>query len=201
MFEGSRVQFGGRRVRVVAWCWVAVLAMAVAACNDTATTKPVNTQPSELPPPALPTPTVPESAPQPSHEEQATSQPTPATQPAASRPVKPDSRYSSVPPYPVSLFVESPDEKQPGWLKIEQLAEDNKLATAKGRFPEQNRIYVDTTNVRRIRIHVGHLPLAPKERLILQIDKQGMVLNRKNPFVNLDRLPTGEWVVEKQKTK
>jgi hypothetical protein len=176
-------------------CGAAVLAVGVAACNEKSTTEPVNTQPSELPPPALPTLTVPESLPQPILD----TQPSPESQPATSRPAKPESTYSSEPPYPVSLFVESPDDKQPGWLKIEKLAEDEKLATAKGRFPEQNRIYVDTTNVRRIRIHVGHLPLAPKERLILQIDKQGMVLSRRNPYVTLDRLPTGEWVVQKQK--
>ena len=178
----------GGWIHVLSWCGVAVLVMAVSACNENAKYEPVKTQPSELPPPALPTPTTRE-----------TPKPQPETQPTASGPVKPESTFRNVPPFPVSLYVETPEEKQPGWLRIEKLAEDGRLATAQGRFPEQNRIYVDTSNVRRVRIHVSELPLAPNERLILQIDKQGMVLSRKHPYVILNRQLTGEWVVEKLK--
>ncbi len=122
----------------------------------------------------------------------------PATRPVASRP---ESTYSSEPPYPVSLFVKDPAEEQPGWLRIDALVDDKQLGTATGTFPEQNRIYVDTGNVNRVRIHVGHLPLRPNERVILQIDKQGMVLSRSRPFTTLERLATGEWVVMKEKDK
>lgn len=121
----------------------------------------------------------------------------PATQPQAT---VPKSTYSSDPPYPVSLYVTDPAEQQPGWLRIEGLIDSKQLGTATGRFPEQNRIYVETNNnVSRIRIHVTHLPLRPNERVILQIDKQGMVISRSRPFTTLERLSTGEWVVLKDK--
>lgn len=111
----------------------------------------------------------------------------------------PESTYDSTPPYPVSLFVKKPEDKQPGWLRIEQFSDDKQIATATGRFPEKNRIYVETGNVRRIRIHVGHLPLRANERVVLQIDGQGMVLSRSRPFTTLELSPTGEWVVQKEK--
>jgi hypothetical protein len=185
-------------LRGATWLFGAAWIVAVAGCNETSTQQSVKTRPSELPGPAVPSPLVPESAPQ-SRPEPEHVPTTGKAEAPASRPAKPESTYDSSPPYPVSLFVESPEDKQPGWLKVEKLADDKQMATVKGRFPEQNRIYVDTTNVRRIRIHVGHLPLAPNERVILQIDKQGMVLSRGEPFVTLNRLQTGEWVVEKQK--
>lgn len=184
MRTGSSWQQVIRKAWLV-WCSAAMVALIVAACNNTSSKEPVKTQPSDLPPPAMPGETMPES-------------PT-ETQPATAPAAKPESTYGNEPPYPVALYVESADDKQPGWLKVEQLADDSRLATVKGRFPERNRIYVDTTNVRSVRIHVGHLPLAPNERVILQIDQQGMVLSRKNPFVTLDRLHTGEWVVKKEK--
>lgn len=164
---------------------------------------------AKTPAPQAAAPTVAE--PQPSEVKAATTQPAatkpaetpkpttaPATQPEA---VVPKSTYSSEPPYPVSLFVKDPAEKQPGWLRIDGLVESKQMGTATGTFPEQNRIYVETNNVNRIRIHVTHLPLRPNERVVLQIDKQGMVISRSRPFTTLERLATGEWVVVKEKDK
>jgi hypothetical protein len=182
----------------------AILAVLTAAgCRDTAKTQPVKTQPAERPEAIAPQSQVeqPEAPPKPKPPASAPEQPAPPPE-THPQPAHPVSTYSNKPPYPVSLFVrdpENPSEEQPGWLRIEQLDEEKQLATATGKFPEQNRIYVETSNVRRIRIHVGHLPLAANERIILQIDKQGMVLSRKEPFVTLNRLPTGEWTTVKQK--
>lgn len=172
--------------------------IAVAACSREPGRRAVDTQPSEqpaaqtLPPPAVP---VPETQP----EEPPPTERSPEPPPVATQPAKPTSTYDSRPPYPVDLYVASPREEQPGWLKILGLVDDKNLATAGGRFPEQNRIHVETRNVSRIRIHVSHLPLSPTERVILQIDGQGMVLNRKRQFAVLERRPTGEWVILPEK--
>jgi len=124
----------------------------------------------------------------------------PATQPAATQPVttRPASKYNSKPPYPVELYVSAPDEKQPGWIRIMELTDDKTLATSKGTFPEQNRIYINTDNVQRIRIHIKHLPMNRKKRTILRIDEQPMVLSTKKQreYVYLRRLSIGEWVVD-----
>jgi hypothetical protein len=121
-----------------------------------------------------------------------------ATQPVATQPAMPESTYDSKPPYPVKLYVRSPDDKQPGWLKILTLADESRIATVDGSFPRQNRIYVDTDNVQLLRIHIDHLPLAPRKRIVLQIDDQGIELARKKrEFVILTRTPAGIWNVVK----
>ena len=123
-----------------------------------------------------------------------------ATQPATTQPVttRPASTYHPKPPYPVELYVLDPDEKQPGWIRIMELANDKAIATGKGTFPEQNRIYITTDNVQRLRIHIKHLPLNLRKRTILRIDEQPMVLStkKKREHVFLHRLSTGEWVVD-----
>jgi hypothetical protein len=185
-------------------CSLLLLPALAINCNERQDARPVKTQPAELPSaptaPAMPQdeaePVVPETAPL-----LPETRPEAATKPAETRPelAQPVSTYDSKPPYPVALFVKDPSEKQPGWLRIEQLANDKQLATARGRFPEQNRIYVETGNVRRVRIHVGHLPLRPRERVVLQIDGQGMVISRDRPFTTLELSPTGQWNVVKDK--
>ena len=121
---------------------------------------------------------------------------TPASQPAASQPVvkPPESSYDAKPPYPVMLYVRDPAEKQPGWLRILELNVDGQLATTAGTFPRKNRIHVETNNVRRLRLHLGQLPLAEGKRTVLQIDKQGIELKRRGrEYVYLERRPTGAW--------
>ncbi|UCD29566.1 MAG: hypothetical protein JSV03_03545 [Planctomycetota bacterium] len=166
-------------------CIMATALLAVSAgCSKQGQQQPVKSQPAETPVIIQPPATKP-----------AATKPT-ATKPAATQPA---STYDSKPPYPVKLHVRSPDDKQPGWLKIVELADPDTPATADGTFPEQNRFYVDTQNVKQIRIHVSHLPLATRKRIILQIDKQGIEITRKKnrKFVILERRPTGEWVVVK----
>jgi hypothetical protein len=167
-------------------CIMATALLAVSAgCSKQGQQQPVKSQPAET---SAPSPTKP-----------VTTKPA-ATKPAATKPATmPASTYDSKPPYPVKLHVRSPDDKQPGWLKIIELANPDTLANADGKFPEQNRFYVETQNVKQIRIHVSHLPLAPRKRIILQIDKQGIEITRKKnrKFVILERRPTGEWVVVK----
>lgn len=116
----------------------------------------------------------------------------PATRPQAEGPV---STFSSRPPYPVSLHVRSPDEKQPGWLRILELDRDKAPAAAHGIFPEANDIRVETQNVRRIRVHAGYLPLVESKRTRLLIDGQGIELVSKRRHVTLERRSTGQWVV------
>jgi len=122
----------------------------------------------------------------------------PATQPATQPASRPSSIYDSKPPYPVKLYVRSPEDKQPGWLKVTALADTNSLATCKGTFPERNRIVVETDNVHQLRLHIGHLPLAARKRIVLRIDDQGIELShKKRAFVFLERRSTGEWKVVK----
>lgn len=127
---------------------------------------------------------------------------TPAdTQPAIRPPAPaslPASTYDSSPPYPVRLFVRSPEDDQPGWLKILALRDAKSTASCSGRFPEKNHIEVQTSNVHQIRLHISHLPLAEKKRIILRIDDQAIELARKNrDYVILERGRTGEWNVAK----
>lgn len=142
-----------------------------------------------------------------------TTQPAPGVEPPATRPADPKkqptpqpasqaadelppSRYDADPPYTVELHVRSPMDKQPGWIRIVQLEDDRKPAAATGSFPEQNQIHLQTDNVKQIEINIGHLPLAPRKRLSLQIDKLGMELLRgKRRYVTLERRPTGAWEV------
>lgn len=127
----------------------------------------------------------------------------PATKPAASKPASkpagPVSTFSSKPPYPVDLHVQSPLDPQPGWLKILGLDNKGSVAAAHGVFPEQNVMVIDTENVKRLEIHVGYLPMAQRKRIVLRIDKQAIELSRSQRYVTFERRPTGEWVVEKPK--
>jgi hypothetical protein len=118
-------------------------------------------------------------------------EPAPATEPAS---VPPPSTYEDRPPYPVYLYVRDPEEKQPGWLRVEALADTAQPAFATGLFPEKNRILVDTRNVRRIGIRISDLPLTERKRIVLQIDGQGMELARKDrTWVHLERSEAGIW--------
>ncbi len=118
----------------------------------------------------------------------------PASQPATKPATRPASTYISKPPYPVNLYVLSPEEQQPGWLTIVQLFDDKTPATCTGLFPEQNEINVDTANVRELRLHIGYLPLGERKRIVLHIDGQAIELARKHrSFVVLKRSETGRW--------
>jgi hypothetical protein len=119
----------------------------------------------------------------------------PATTQAATAPARPASTFDSRPPYPVELRLGSPEDKQPGWLKVLAFADKNVDASASGRFPEQNTIRVETQNVLEIEIHTGYLPLAENRRVTLLIDKQGIELVARRRYVRLERRPTGQWVV------
>ncbi len=170
--------------RLVRWVLAVAVAGSLTACKQgPETRKPAATQASS---------SVGAVASQPVKAIQPASQPAsrPASQPAS----RPASTYDSKPPYPVSLYVLDPQEEQPGWLKIVQLADDNALATCSGSFPEKNEIQVDTNNVRRLRLHIGHLPLAQRKRIVLHIDGQAMELAHKNrAFILFERSHTGQW--------
>lgn len=142
-------------------------------------------------------------APEPVKTEPAAAQTRPVTtKPAESRPVasRPASTYDPRPPYRVKLHVLSESEEQPGWLRILKLADERQAATAEGAFPEQNQIDVSTGNVQRIRVQIGFLPLAPRKRIFLRIDRQGIEITaRDREFVILERSPAGAWSVVPQK--
>jgi len=148
-----------------------------------AATLPATTQPSQAPPS------------QPASTQSASA---PATAPASRPAALPPSTYDPRPPYTVRLYVRDPAQKQPGWLRIAELADKKSTATCQGVFPRRNRIEIETTNVRRLCVDVGFLPLAPGKRLILSIDGQTMELIRKNRRrVQLERGKTGAWHVAK----
>ena len=138
----------------------------------------------------------PESAPATRPATKPATLPAPVGKPAKPVASHPASRFDSSPPYPVELYVQSPTDKQPGWLKVMSLADGEQLAVCKGQFPEKNRIYVETDNVRRLQLHIGYLPLAERKRIFLRIDKQTIELARKRrKYVVLERRVTGEWNV------
>ncbi len=119
-----------------------------------------------------------------------------ATAPAETQPAEPEleSEYTSEPPYTVKLYVRDPEEKQPGWLRITEMMDGDSLAKTTGTFPERNRIYIDTDNVQRIRIHIDQLPISPNKRIILRIDDQPMELARRDRlYVYLEKQTNGAW--------
>ncbi len=125
-----------------------------------------------------------------------------ATKPAETRPVesRPASTYDPNPPYRVNLFVTNPRDRQPGWIKILRLEDENRPATAEGVFPEQNDINVLTGNVQQIQINISFLPLAPRKRTFLRMDHQVVeIVTKGREFVVLERSPAGVWKVVPQK--
>lgn len=121
----------------------------------------------------------------------------PASQPASKPASAPASTFISKPPYPVSLRVASPEDEQPGWLRVMGFFENTGSATCTGVFPEQNVIEVQTNNVRELRMHIGYLPLAPRKRIVLRIDGQAIELAHKDRrFVFFERSRTGRWEVK-----
>jgi hypothetical protein len=159
-----------------------------------AQTQPVEKQPTTGEQPAIPEPPAPAPTTQQAPEKPAATQPTPASLPA--------SKFDSKPPYPVELHIRSPEDKQPGWLRILGLADKDTPAAVKGVFPEQNRITIDTQNVNRLALQISYLPLAEKKRISLKIDNQGIELIRGNRrVIVLERKRTGEWAVDKTATK
>ena len=188
-----------KRGQVGALC-LALSLVVCGGCRDRARQEPLGSAPAETsaPQPAATAPVTVAPLPArsaPAIKPPAATQPAARTQPAATLPA---STYDSRPPYPVQLHVRSPADEQPGWLKIVELVDGDRPATASGTFPEKNRIVVDTGNVQQIRVHVGHLPLARKKRVVLQIDGQAMELSRQRDFTTLKRRPTGEWVVARE---
>lgn len=164
-----------------------LVVILLAGCEQKPPKQPITT-PSKTTPASAPAPVKPTTQP-------ATQ---PATKPATQPASQPSSTYDPKPPYPVRLYVRSPEDKQPGWLKVTELADTDTMATCKGEFPERNRIIVDTENVSRLRLHIGHLPLAARKRIVLRIDDQGIELShKKRAYVFLERRSTGEWVVDK----
>jgi len=177
---------------------VLLTAVLLAGCKQRPPQQPTKTRPA-VPPASKPAPPASEPA-QTQPVTQLATQPTtqPATRPATPPTTQPSSSYDSKPPYPVRLYVRSPEDKQPGWLKIMQLADADSLATCRGEFPERNRICIETDNVRILRLHISHLPLAARKRIVLRIDDQGIELaHKKRAYVILERRSTGEWVVAK----
>ena len=179
-----------RRVGRACWMLAALLAVLPMGCKPSTprvvpTSSPEATQPAARP------------ASQPTTQAVAASQPAqsqPASQPTSKPASQPVSTYSPKPPYPVHLYVRSPEDKQPGWLKILKLANDSTLATCSGIFPEQNVIEIQTSNVQILSLHIGHLPLAEGKRIVLRIDGQPFEPARKNrAFVVFQRSGTGRW--------
>ncbi|MHC4442568.1 MAG: hypothetical protein ACYTF1_01165 [Planctomycetota bacterium] len=185
----------------VTYLITAALLIGATGCKQTQQ-KPVKSQPADTPAFTPSAVTIPPAT-QPTVIKPPATRPA-ATQPTATKPAAtlPASTYDSKPPYPVKLYVRKAEDKQPGWLKIVELANPDIPAKAVGTFPKQNRFYVETNNVRQISLHVSHLPLSPRGRIILQIDNQGIEISRKKgrKYVTLERRPTGQWVgVKKSK--
>lgn len=188
MPKTCRAIYAFRIAGTAAICLALVLMLG---CNRKSgeTKKPSATQP------ALATATSPAAAPVATRPATTTTASAPATA-SAPVPAKPASTYDSAPPYTVRLYVEHPQDPQPGWLKIVELTDRDTLATCTGEFPERNRIFIDTENVRKLRLHIGHLPLAAGQRTILHIDEQSMQLTTRNRrYIHFERRDTGEWEV------
>ncbi len=83
-----------------------------------------------------------------------------------------------------------------GWLHIESLANQDRPARIPGQFPEANKMDVDTDNVSALTLDLSMLPIRPRHRIILRIDKQGIDISpRHRGRIRLERSPTGQWTV------
>lgn len=132
---------------------------------------------------------------EPSATEPATQATRPATRPREGLPV---STFDTHPPYTVQLYVRKPEDPQPGWLRVLALQDQEAVARARGVFPRQNIIEVQTENIQQIRVELGYLPLAEGRRVVLRIDDQGIeITQRDRRFITLERRPTGRWEVER----
>ena len=119
----------------------------------------------------------------------------PAEASAAGR-ERPKPPYHDVPPYRVAFTIDSPDDPQAGWLHIESFADKGRAARVSGLFPEANKIDVDTDNVSALTLDLSMLPIRPKHRIILRIDRQGIDISpRHRGKIRLARSPTGQWTV------
>lgn len=176
---------------------VIVAAGSTGGCSKQKQKKAIDSQPADT---GAPTPIAPATRP----AEPAPSAPGAATRPTATRPATtlPASTYDSRPPYPVRLHVRSPRDRQPGWLTILELADPEQPASATGEFPRQNWIHIDTTNVQRIRIHVGHLPTRRDKSINVRIDDMPTEFRGKKnrEFITMGRTPAGVWQSIKPET-
>ncbi len=174
-------------------CVIAVPACGIAGCRETP--KP-SAEPSPVPRSATTaTPLAAEPAPTTGPSEPAVSPPT--TEPVGSRPAPPAPEYVNEPPFRVDATVTDPNDPQAGWLRIEALTDPNQPARIQGRFPEPNKMQVQTTNVAELSVDLSMLPIQPGRWIILQIDKQAIDLAQRyrGKRVRLVRAPTGQWSV------
>jgi len=110
-----------------------IAGIGIAACSGPARrAEPMSKPNSDRPtaPAVAPSPPERSAAPLPEHStEKPADHAIPATQPA--------STYEAASPYRVQLFVNSPEERQPGWLRIVEFEREHKPATAAGVFPSR----------------------------------------------------------------
>ncbi len=179
--------FSGRK-QYITGLISAIFLVAVAGCKKEPPPQPMETQPVTTAPKqkeaAKPSPSESQPATQPTEEEK----PKPTdTQPASS--------FDPRPPYTVKLYVNDPQDKQPGWLAVRQLIKEGS-ARAIGTFPSQNVLELETENVKQIRINIGFLPLRKGKRTILHIDQQSMEITRprEQKYLSLRRNANGRWV-------
>lgn len=83
----------------------------------------------------------------------------------------------------------------PDWLVIESPADRMQRAWLEGSLIGNDRIVIDTRNVRQFRLDVGGLRLGWDKRVVLRIDGYNSELTRKRwPALSLRRTDSGAWV-------
>jgi len=112
----------------------------------------------------------------------------------ASRPVRPPDTRPAPTADRADAIVPSPGERQDGWLVIEQIRRSKRRAYATGKLVYQNKIVVDTQNVRQLLLDMRRLSVDPSRRVILVLDGQGIELSAGlGPVLRFRRSQAGSW--------
>lgn len=113
-------------------------------------------------------------------------------------PVVEEPAVEDPPPEPEAPEAEESEPPQkaelPAFLKIVRPLDDARAARLSYQITG-GALNIDTTNVERLRITREELPLSDKRSAPLRIDGQPFRLRARTQAVELQRRPTGEWIV------
>ncbi len=87
-----------------------------------------------------------------------------------------------------------PEPKLPEYMTIVARFHAADRAHLEVRTEPNNRLIIDTRNVRRLHIDRAKLPLDKNRRIILLLDGQGIEWLARSPVSDFARSPNGEWL-------
>ncbi len=90
--------------------------------------------------------------------------------------------------------IQSPADRQSGWLRIAGVATDQRKSSATGHYRRNNEFDIDTANVDHLDVRLADLNVNRTRRFIFHIDGQDMlVFVNKIGTISFVRSPEGMW--------